>query len=222
MWNKKGSVTVEALVCFTTIILLLLVMFQLLVFHANEDLKTQKVYEALEHVELANYTYEKIGFLESMPEIDHPLTEQVYELAKGMNHLNKKSYLKLIFSEQLKGFRIDAFELEGDWISGQVSYEKRFILSKGHRFNVHFKKRLWLFGNDPSSYPNKTLGRYLNDDRVTYVYVTKTGTKYHLPGCFYLNRSTTDQLNIQKLTKDEAVSRHYLPCKRCYGQRSSK
>ena len=41
------------------------------------------------------------------------------------------------------------------------------------------------------------------------VYITRTGTKYHRPGCSYLKRSAIP------ISKKEAIKRGYSPCSRC-------
>lgn len=45
---------------------------------------------------------------------------------------------------------------------------------------------------------------------TTYVYVTKTGSKYHKYGCDYLDNMP------HKLTQSDAISRGYAPCKVCH------
>jgi hypothetical protein len=47
------------------------------------------------------------------------------------------------------------------------------------------------------------------DKKELTVYITRTGRKYHRAGCRYLRRSS------YKISKDEAVSRGYAPCKVC-------
>ena len=49
-------------------------------------------------------------------------------------------------------------------------------------------------------------------DGDAVVYVTDTGSKYHLDGCGYLNKSRIE------LTLDEAIERGYTPCSRCFGK----
>lgn len=47
----------------------------------------------------------------------------------------------------------------------------------------------------------------------TIVYVTRTGTKYHLPGCRYIKDRKTSALTIE-----EAESQDYTPCSVCFDQ----
>ena len=47
------------------------------------------------------------------------------------------------------------------------------------------------------------------DSGVTYVYITKTGSKYHRSSCGYLHSSSI------KVTLEYAISHGYTPCSRC-------
>lgn len=55
---------------------------------------------------------------------------------------------------------------------------------------------------------------YENDRSVAFhsdvVYVTQTGTRYHLEGCSYLKSSSTE------LTLSEAEGMGYEPCSKCF------
>lgn len=44
------------------------------------------------------------------------------------------------------------------------------------------------------------------------VLIGKSGERYHLPGCQYVN------LNMDEVTVEEAEERGYMPCKRCFGE----
>lgn len=44
------------------------------------------------------------------------------------------------------------------------------------------------------------------------VLIGKSGERYHLPGCQYVN------LNMDEVTVEEAEERGYTPCKRCFGE----
>ena len=48
-----------------------------------------------------------------------------------------------------------------------------------------------------------------NDAGATYVYITKTGSKYHRGSCGYLHSSSI------KVTLEYAISHGYTPCSRC-------
>lgn len=49
-----------------------------------------------------------------------------------------------------------------------------------------------------------------NDNKAfDTVYVTKTGTKYHLAGCTYLKSS------VNEISLDEAEEKGYEPCSKC-------
>ena len=47
------------------------------------------------------------------------------------------------------------------------------------------------------------------EDISETVYITFTGTKYHINGCFYLRNSKIP------ITKSDAITRGYTPCKIC-------
>ena len=47
-------------------------------------------------------------------------------------------------------------------------------------------------------------------DNSKYVYVTKTGTKYHRPWCSYLGKT------VFYMTPEDAIASGYTPCSRCY------
>ncbi|MEW6363150.1 MAG: hypothetical protein AB1714_00775 [Acidobacteriota bacterium] len=57
------------------------------------------------------------------------------------------------------------------------------------------------------SAPEPTMSE--NDLATCYVYITKTGTKYHRANCRYLNRSK------KRVTLDWAKSHGYKPCSVC-------
>lgn len=51
-----------------------------------------------------------------------------------------------------------------------------------------------------------------SDTNVEYVYLSKTGTKYHrIPNCGTMNPSTA-----RKITKQEAINSGYSPCSKCF------
>lgn len=61
--------------------------------------------------------------------------------------------------------------------------------------------------SEPSSKPEVKKKSY-DDDEIT-VYITKTGSKYHLTGCQYLRKSCIP-INLA-----QAKARGYTPCKVC-------
>ncbi len=67
-----------------------------------------------------------------------------------------------------------------------------------HRYSV--KNRLLTRGFD---------GVSQNEDSL--VYITNTGAKYHISGCFHLSKSQ------ETMTKKEAVKNGYSPCWHCIG-----
>ena len=96
----------------------------------------------------------------------------------------------------LKGAHLEkdgTFELEVTW---------RLALPLGQSINYKYelKNRLLTRGFD---------GISQNEDDL--VYVTETGGKYHLSGCYHLAKSQ------KTLTKKEAVKNGYGPCWHCVG-----
>lgn len=53
------------------------------------------------------------------------------------------------------------------------------------------------------------IGDSVSDDDVVYVYITKTGKKYHRGSCRHLRKSKI------KVSLDDAKERGYKPCKVC-------
>ena len=114
------------------------------------------------------------------------------------------------------------FELNHDYVTLKFEYEHLLPLGQVFHNEVEIEHRLWLFGSEPERYNHTTLAELMNDTSSSMsVYVTKTGTKYHLENCFYIVRSTTDQKSVQVMTLKEAEDKGHTPCSRCILKRRS-
>lgn len=217
MISKKGSISVEALIVIPVIILVGLFFFQIISLFADAEIQTQNVYNTLEELENINFVYEKVG----VSKISLPLgkyQELVDDIIKQADGRAREGLLKEIFINKLPGLTLESWQLKEGLINGQVSY-KRNLLFSNQTLHIHFTKRLWLFGDNKALYPNISLADAIkkseDKDKKTNVYQTKTGAKYHLDGCFYLRRSTTDKTKIIKMTLHQAKKKGLDACKRC-------
>lgn len=90
---------------------------------------------------------------------------------------------------------------------------KGFIVKsiKGYFFRIvlSFLLVVGLFGISTSFNSPVYAKIKVSDQKEEMVYITKTGKKYHRAGCRYLKYSR------YKITKEEAISRDYAPCKIC-------
>ncbi len=55
-----------------------------------------------------------------------------------------------------------------------------------------------------------TTTKHLNQRAESYVYVTKTGSKFHSSWCYYLNST------VFYMLRQDAINSGYTPCSRCY------
>jgi len=219
---NKGSVSVEAAIVFPITILIMVICMQLLAFFPNEDLKVQQVNDALIRLDSLNYVYEKVGLLTfDLPE--GPYNEFITSSQNFVNENLESNILEAYLRYDLHKNEIllDEFTMTEDTVSGCVSWKKNFVLGFEKESYVKFEHVLWLFGDDKSLYPNETLTNALlkneADEKSIWVYKTKTGSKYHLKGCFYLVRSTTDKSKIVKVNLYDAKHMYMLKaCDRCF------
>ncbi len=220
--NKRGSITVESVIVVSTFIVVLSFLFQLMLLPSKEDISSQQIFDSLNELDNYSYAYEKIGLMEIKDQLHiiSPYKKYVDDIFKYGNHLAKKEYLKLVFKHLLKeNIEIVEFDLEEDIIKGRVSYNRRYIFEE-RNYEIEFEKKLFLFGDNRTLFPNKTLASVMKDalegeENSVLVYKTKTGSKYHKSGCFYLERLTTDKKNITAHTLLEAEKMGLKPCKRC-------
>ena len=219
--NDRGSITVEAAIVFPITILVMTILIQLIMMFPSEDLKIQKVDDILSQLDSLNYVYEKVGIL-SFDVPENPYSELIRSSQLFINETVESNLLEIFLVNELdkNDMILNEFTCHDDTISGEISWRRNFVFGLRKDFHVKFEKCLWLFGDNKSIYPNQTLTSYLlnneNEEKKILVYKTKGGQKYHLEGCFYLVRSTTDKSKIDTMTLYEAKHIHRLePCKRC-------
>jgi len=226
MTDSRGNISVEALISITLFILLMSFLFQMLSMFSKEDKMSQIIFDEIYALENYGYLYEKVGLLDQEIDVNLGEHQEIIDLIntsiKKINQKSKASYLKWVLKQELDVHKIeiDSFEIQGDTLSCKVTYNRQYLFGLSHDFDVFITKRMWLFGDQKELYPNKTLSDVLKkqteDERNQLVYQTKTGGKYHLAGCFYLERSTTDHAKIKKMSLyDAKYLYHLMPCKRC-------
>ena len=226
MTDRKGNISVEALISVTLFILFMSFLFQMLSMLSKEDKMSQIVFDGIYTLENYGYLYEKIGVLDQEINIDLGDHQEIVQfINKSINKVDQQSkteYLKWVLKQKLDVYDIiiNSFEIKEDVLSCRVIYKREYLFGLSHDFEISIKKRMWLFGDEKELYPNKTLTdvfkKQLADERRQFVYQTKTGGKYHLVGCFYLVRSTTDQTKIKKMSLyDAKYLYHLMPCQRC-------
>jgi len=223
--NKSGSITVEAVISVAVMILVLTSMFQLLTLYPEEEVTLHKTYDALNQLDNAYYLYHKVGVYDFDYDTGHQILDQLIDDTKNVldqstAELMLKSYLQALLNEE--EIQVIDLSLDGDILRGQLTYPRSINLGYEWQMTIDFEKRLWLFGNEKTLFPNHTLVEKLQSsqdkEKHIVVYQTKTGEKYHYEGCFYLTRSTTDKENIISMTLYEAKRiKHLSPCKRCIG-----
>jgi len=219
--NDRASITVEAAIVFPITILVMTILIQLIVMFPSEDLKIQKVDDILSRLDSLNYVYEKVGIL-SVDIPENPYSELIKSSQTSISETVESNYLETYLKSELaeNDMVLNEFDFHDDTISGEISWKRDFVFGLKKEFHIRFEECLWLFGDNKSIYPNKTLTSYLlnneNEEKKILVYKTKGGQKYHLEGCFYLVRSTNDKSKIDTMTLYEAKHIHRLePCKRC-------
>lgn len=222
--NRKGAVSIEALIAFSVALLLMGFLIQLLLFLPDEEVKTQQLYDAIVDFEIFNYAYEKIG-VKSIELPKFKWSNELNQLLDSLKEYGEAKAYKMVFQKLLEDYdlSLEEFLLEDGILRGRVAFEKSFLLAGKREFFIAFEKRIWLFGDQKELYPNVQLSSLIHEDseadKKRYVYMTVSGEKYHMEGCFYLMRSTTLHEHIKHVTVYEAERTHYLkPCERCYGR----
>lgn len=234
--NKRGLISVEALLTVTIFVLLMSFLISLLQLFYIEDVLSQKVFDSVDELEKMNYLLEKIGdvHLEDLAIDNLPIDLKEYTylntfLNSEYQDQNKDVFLRHHFETDISqvmdrykvvnDWSLEEFVLLGDRLSIDLTYKHHLPFKIQLKPEIQVNKTLWLFGDDPTLSDHQTLADILgnfNDFSVsTYVYTTKTGVKYHLKTCFYINRTTTDQSKIKRLSLKEALAAYFLPCKRC-------
>ncbi|MBI9014861.1 MAG: hypothetical protein JEZ08_21710 [Clostridiales bacterium] len=226
MTDRKGNISVEALISVTLFILFMSFLFQMLSMFSREDKMSQIVFDGIYTLENYGYLYEKIGVLDQEIDMDlsghQEIVQFINRSIKIIKQESKIEYLKGVLEQELDAHDITlkSFDIHEDILSCEVTYKREFLFGLSSVFDITVRKRMWLFGDEKELYPNKTLTdvfkKQLEDERFHFVFQTKTGGKYHQVGCFYLVRSTTDQTEIKRISLyDAKYVYHLMPCKRC-------
>ena len=234
MKSKRGSISIEAVIGLSTLVLFFSFLVQVLLLYGFHDQTSQKIYDEINRVSHYHYIYESIGPLEAsdyawikskMPGDIEILINESLDL---LNDKTKAVFLREILSKKIEKIKhskikelgITDFSLEEHFLSVKVSFIQVLPLGFEVAGYVQVDKQLWFLGSHPEQVDLKTLSSILKENHDnqanTYVYMTKTGSKYHLEDCFYITRSTTDQKALKKITLDQAEKMYDLsPCSRC-------
>lgn len=210
---KNGNIAIESLIATTVFIIFLLILVQVLLGFAQEDIHSQEVLEALNSLNNYALAYDLIGNDTSLLDAFDGLD---LSFLKNINNLSRSIFLESIMKAKFQDLTISIVD---DHIKGQVSFEQKFLVSHVTS-QVYFDKKLITYGNNPPAFNKKNISDLIKktheDQEMLYVYKTKTGSKYHLEGCFYLRRSTTKKDDIEKISLFVAKYRYFLtPCQRC-------
>lgn len=230
---KKGNVSVEALISVSVFLLFMFFLMQVILGFASESIVAQNVLDGLEDLENYNIAIETIGIsneLDSLlsDNLSQWLDEEIYIymtdlLSKGLDN-SRSDYLETLFKSMVETSDtvVQDFSVKEDLVTVEVIYEKNYLFGLETKSILTAEKKLFLYGDDSDLYKKHSLIELIKETVLSeegkFVYKTKTGSKYHLRDCFYINRSTTDQTSIQKISIYEAKYIYYLlPCKRCIG-----
>jgi hypothetical protein len=231
---KKGSISIEAVISLSTLILFFSFLIQALLFYGFHDQTAQTIYDEIDSLSHYNYIYESVGIfnMADYPAFESEIPAEIKPLiTKGIQAIDgqgKEVFLKSVLKKQLekivhskvKDFKIIDFDLESDYLSVKVSYLQALPFGIEIPGYVQIDKQLWFLGSHPELINMKTLSSMLKENQEEqsnlYVYITKTGSKYHLEDCFYITRSTTDHKAVKKVILKDAEKNYGLtPCKRC-------
>lgn len=210
---RKGNTSIEALISVSVLILFFVILIQILLSFALDDLESQRLLDCLENINNYALAYDLIGYDESLLDDFEDLDLSILREVKDQS---KEAFLESIF---LSIFHNGEIEIHGDWITGYVPVGHTFLLKNTSSY-IYFNKKMLTYGNDPNLFDYKSLVDLLEetkeDEKNVYVYKTKTGSKYHEKSCFYLKRSTTDHDAIERISIYEAKYIYFLtPCKKC-------
>ena len=234
MKSKRGSISIEAVIGLSTLILFFSFLVQVLLLYGFHDQTTQKIYDEVNKLSHYHYIYESIGPLEASDyswiesQIPGDIKILVDESLDLLKERTKTAFLREVLNKKIEKIRhpkikelgITDFSLEGHFLSIKVSFIQVLPLGFEVAGNLQVDKQLWFLGSQPQLVELKTLSSMFKENHEnqanSYVYMTKTGSKYHLGDCFYITRSTTDQKALKKVTLDQAEKMYNLsPCSRC-------
>lgn len=219
--NKKGVITVEAILALGVLLSVILVLTSLFQYMAFQDQVSQIGHDTLKDIEIVNFAYHVIE-----PSDWLPVEKVIPEKLNGFI----EPYLQPIISFASEKVLTEAFEsyFEISYTAYDIDTEVSVELNAHHihveinydyvlPFLIDVKdclvidSQLYMYGVD--GHNPKTIDAFSGSDKQ-YVYVTKSGHKYHTKDCFYINRSTTDHSKVRKISLKEAM-KSYQPCRRC-------
>jgi hypothetical protein len=225
--NRKGSLSIEALISCSVLLMLLVILVSLFSFLSVEDQMAQAVLDEAKSLEMDYYLIQKVGISDwsILQSIDQVLPEYVEEILgqrfssySELVTVESFMYLRLKYLLEDRGIvtsiTIEDFEVEEDVLSFEIAYKQVLPLGIAVKNSIKLVYKMWYFGNAPYLYHQTTLGELIDEKADVFVYVTKTGSKYHTKDCFYIVRSSTDQKGVKKILLTEA-KQGYAPCKRC-------
>ena len=240
--NSNGSLSIEALISVSVFLILMVFFINMITIVSLEDKVDQSTVDLISEIEIYNYLYEKIGFNQvlnigsykdrilSYIGSENGAWLEYLDFDKSILDKGKECFLssvaenkiKVILKKNRRYSKLLSydFSISGDIVTIDFSYNIILIMDYKVKTVHSFEKKMWLFGDNSEIYPNVTLLSSLAEEdedlKNITVYKTKTGTKYHMKGCFYLNRSTTDKENIESLSMYKAKIIYKLQaCKRC-------
>ncbi|MBN2796435.1 MAG: hypothetical protein JXR88_13570 [Clostridia bacterium] len=216
--NNKGVITIEGLIAFSAFLLVMVLIISMFHYYAYQDLVAQIAYDSVLTSEIVHFAYHVISpedWIKYESYIPEPLLPQVAPIIEQVKTLVSDEGFEIYLENYLKvKYKEHDIEIEPkvSLKDGYLELELDYDYSMPFNFNLEDQlfvhKALYLYGvggQKPSMALNK---------ETKYVYVTKSGSKYHEANCFYLTRSTTDKEEIRKITLEEA-QKSYSPCRRC-------
>ncbi len=234
--NKKGTVTVEATILITVILVIFTSFFQTISLYFKEDIISQKVFDSLYTLDNVSYFYEKVGISKEIEnlsineDLENIFKNQIDELKSVSVNSSKEIILREVFKNKLKNIdeslKLIAFSLNDDIIYSDVYYKRKLIFNELD-FHIKIQKKLFLFGDEKELFKNKTIIDIVKelaknqeengyDDK--FVYMTKYGKVYHTnKNCFYLVKDGTIHEAITKKSLKEMKEKGIRECKLCGG-----
>lgn len=146
MTDRKGNISVEALISVTLFILFMSFLFQMLSMFSKEDKMSQIVFDGIYTLENYGYLYEKIGVLDQKINIDLGDHQEIVRfINKSINKIDQQSkteYLKWVLKQKLDVYDIiiKSFEIEEDVLSCRVIYKREYLFGLSSDFEISIKK----------------------------------------------------------------------------------
>lgn len=216
-WKLKASMTVEA-----AIVLPLFMFFIIQVMSAINMIGVQSRLEAALHqtgnkMAFAGYIYRKTSQNISINELLSVALTKAYAKNHVLNYAGQNYLDKSCIKNGSSGIHFDGTSIMGnnDIIEICLSYNVEPLVTilgfDGFAMSQCYYGRAWTGYDVQSSISNM-------EDNDPMVYVTETGTVYHINrNCTYLNPSITS-INADEINSSRNQSGgKYYPCERCVG-----